>query len=57
MMGAGWSYFYRSIDGFSFVEGNSYKISVKVTDVEDPPVDGSSKKYELVKILEQKSMT
>ena len=55
--GAGWSYFYRSIDGFSFVEGNSYKISVKVTDVKDPPADGSSKKYELVKILEQKSMT
>lgn len=54
---AGRSYFYGSINGFNFVEGNSYKISVKVTDVKDPPADGSDKKYELIEIFEQKSTT
>ncbi|AFS80267.1 beta-lactamase domain-containing protein [Candidatus Nitrosopumilus koreensis AR1] len=49
-----WQNFYDSIDGFNFVEGKSYKISVKVTDVENPPADASSKKYELIEILDQK---
>ncbi|NND86325.1 MAG: DUF4377 domain-containing protein [Nitrosopumilus sp.] len=50
-----WQNFYDSIKGFDFVEEKSYKISVKVTDVKNPPADASSKKYELVEILDQKS--
>ncbi|QLH02472.1 MBL fold metallo-hydrolase [Nitrosopumilus cobalaminigenes] len=50
-----WKNFYDSIKGFDYVEGKSYKISVKVTDVENPPADSSSKKYELVEILDTKS--
>ncbi|BDQ30541.1 DUF4377 domain-containing protein [Nitrosopumilus zosterae] len=50
-----WEYFYDSIKGFDFVEGKSYKISVKVIDVENPPADAPNKKYELVEILETKS--
>lgn len=50
-----WTNFYDKIDGFDFVEGHSYKISVQVVDVENPPSDASSKKYELVKIIEEKS--
>ncbi|ABX12911.1 DUF4377 domain-containing protein [Nitrosopumilus maritimus] len=50
-----WQNFYDSIQGFDYAEGKSYKISVKVTDVESPPADASSKKYELIEILDQKS--
>jgi glyoxylase-like metal-dependent hydrolase (beta-lactamase superfamily II) len=50
-----WTNFYDKISGFDFVEGNSYKLSVKITDVVNPPSDASSKKYELVQIIEEKS--
>jgi len=52
-----WLNFYDKIQGFRFVEGNSYQISVKITDVENPPADASSKKYELIKIIKQESTT
>ena len=45
--------FYDPIEGFEFIEGTSYVIDVRVTDVEDPPADASSKRYALVKIVEQ----
>ena len=38
-----WKNFYDSIKGFDYTEGKSYKISVKVTDVKNPPADASSK--------------
>lgn len=50
-----WQNFYDSIKGFHYAEGKSYKISVKITDVENPPADASSKKYELIEILDEKS--
>ncbi|MCV0431117.1 MAG: DUF4377 domain-containing protein [Nitrosopumilus sp.] len=50
-----WQNFYNSIEGFTYSEGKSYKISVKVSDVENPPADASSKKYELMDILETRS--
>lgn len=52
---SGWQNFYDSIKGFDYVEGKSYKISVKVSDVQNPPADTSSKNYELIEILETKS--
>lgn len=52
---ASWQNFYDKIEGFDYTEGKLYKISVKVTDVENPPADASSKKYELIEILDQKS--
>ena len=48
-----WELFYSDIEGFDYEEGNSYRLSVRVTDVPDPPADSSSKRYELVSILEQ----
>ncbi len=50
-----WTNFYDKITGFDFVEGNSYTLSIKITDVANPPADASSKKYELVRIVEEKS--
>ena len=52
-----WRYFYDSIQGFEFNPGNTYTIKLKVTDVENPPADASSKKYELIEILYQESTT
>jgi len=52
-----WLNFYDKIQGFTFVEGNSYQISVKITDVENSPADASSKKYELIGIIKQESTT
>lgn len=44
--------FYDSIDGFEFVEGTSYVIDVEITDVDDPPADGSSLSYRLIEVVE-----
>ncbi len=46
-----WSYFYNAIEGFTFEEGNSYKLLVQVTEVKDPPADASSLRYSLVEVL------
>lgn len=46
-----WSNFYDNIDGFTFVEGNTYQLSVKIINIENPPADASSLKYELLEII------
>ncbi|AJW70228.1 DUF4377 domain-containing protein, partial [Nitrosopumilus adriaticus] len=50
-----WQNFYDSIEGFAFEQGHSYKILVKLTDIENPPADSSNKKYALIDILEKTS--
>jgi len=47
-----WEMFYDSIEGFEYQEGTQYKISVTITNIENPPADASSLKYTLVEILE-----
>jgi len=47
-----WEMFYDSIEGFEYQEGTQYKISVTITNIENPPTDASSLKYTLVEILE-----
>jgi len=46
-----WQFFYSSIEGFNYEEGKSYEILVRTTPVENPPADGSSVRYTLLKIL------
>ncbi len=48
-----WEYFYfvDSIEGFVYEPGYVYGLEVKKTEVSDPPADGSSVKYELVRII------
>lgn len=48
-----WTYFYNEIEGFDYVEGFYYKIKVNVSEVENPPADGSSLKYTLVEVLKK----
>lgn len=45
----GWSYFYDSIEGFSYTPGYEYTLEVKVDSIANPPADRSSLKYTLVK--------
>ena len=51
---ADWEYFYGGIDGFTYAEGTSYVIDVIITEVEDPPADGSSLHYRLTRLLESR---
>ncbi len=44
-------FFYNYIDGFDFIWGHNYKISLKITTVDAPAADGSSYKYALEKIV------
>ncbi|SDK44856.1 protein of unknown function [Ferrimonas sediminum] len=45
------SYLYDSIEGFDFVWGHTYQLSLKVTKVIDPPADASSIKYSIENII------
>jgi hypothetical protein len=45
------SFFYDSIEEFNFVWGHTYQLSVKITEISNPPADGSSLKYELKEII------
>ncbi len=45
--------FYDSIAGFDPDDNTAYVIDVRVDDVDDPPADGSSKKYTLVDIVDE----
>ena len=46
-----WTYFYSKIQGFNFEPGYEYELEVRVTQVDDPPADASSLKYELIKVV------
>lgn len=48
-----WTYFYDRIDGFDYEKGYEYIVKVRVSDVENPPMDASSKSYSLVKIVDK----
>lgn len=53
-----WEYFYYvdSIEGFSYEPGFIYDLQVKKIPIENPPMDGSSIKYELVKVISKKKV-
>lgn len=48
-----WEYFYYedSIKGFDYEPGYVYHLVVRKYSVENPPIDGSSVQYELVRII------
>lgn len=47
-----WKMFYTSIEGFEYQEGTQYKLSVMITEIENPPADSSSLKYTLLEVLD-----
>lgn len=44
-----WQFMYTNIEGFHYEEGYEYKIEVRRETVANPPADGSSIRYILVK--------
>lgn len=55
--GNDWTYFYHKIDGFEYKEGYTYKIEVAVSKIKNPPADGSSLGYKLVRVIYQEPST
>lgn len=46
-----WSYFYDPIEGFTHEEGFLYRVEVLRSRVRNPPADGSSFAYRLIRVL------
>lgn len=46
-----YTFFYDQIEGFEWEPGFEYELLVNVTNVENPPADGSSLQYELVEVV------
>lgn len=51
-----WTYFYDKIHGFDFDAGYEYELQVKITDVDNPPADASSLRYDLIEVVSKKSV-
>lgn len=53
-----WEYFYYvdSIEGFSYEHGFIYNLRVRKTEIKNPMADGSSVRYELVKIISKEAI-
>jgi heat shock protein HslJ len=50
-----WLLFYDQIDGFSWEENFIYELRVTIHQVENPPADGSSQRYELVELVNKEA--
>jgi hypothetical protein len=48
-----WQFFYDEIEGFTHQPGFDYKLLVLRERVENPPADGSSARWRLVRVLEK----
>lgn len=44
-----WGNFYSNIEGFTYEPGFEYVLKIKTEKIQNPPMDGSSIKYTLVK--------
>ena len=49
-----WLNFYSSIEGFTFTRGVEYVLLVRVTPIENPPMDSADTRYELVRVVSRK---
>ena len=56
-VGEEWQTFYAPIEGFTFEDGWRYRLQVAVTPVKNPPADGSSLRYQLVRVLDKMPVT
>lgn len=46
-----WQYFYSEIEGFTHEPGFAYELRVREERVSDPPADGSSLRWSLLKVV------
>lgn len=49
-----WNSFYGKIEGFDYEPGYTYEMKVREEKIDNPPADGSSIRYVLVKMLSKK---
>ncbi len=57
-LGSGdWNFFYSEIEGFEFDPGFVYNLEVNKTTIDNPPADGSSLKYELIRVISKVAVT
>lgn len=49
--GENWNLFYSQIEGFSYEPGYEYVLQVRKEKIDNPPADGSSIRYRLVKVV------
>lgn len=45
------------IEGFEFVEGFKYKVRIRITNIDNPPADGHTERYELVEIISKEHIS
>ena len=50
-LGENWNLFYSQIEGFSYEPGYEYVLQVRKEKIDNPPADGSSIRYRLVKVV------
>jgi len=50
-----WQYFYSEIEGFSHEPGFDYELRVREEKVANPPADGSSLRWTLVKVISKRA--
>ena len=48
-----WQLFYSSIEGYDYQPGYTYHIRVRETEVKDPAMDASSRRYVLLELIEK----
>jgi hypothetical protein len=46
-----WNNFYAPIEGFEYALGYTYELEVAVYRIRNPPQDGSSLRYQLVRVV------
>ncbi|AMA48600.1 hypothetical protein AX766_13205 [Flavobacterium covae] len=49
-----WEFLYNNIEGFKYEQGNEYELIIKEEKIPNPPADGSSIKYTLIKEVYKK---
>ena len=49
-----WRAFYGGIEDFTWESGYTYRLSIAIRDIPNPPADGSSAAYRLLEIIEKK---
>jgi hypothetical protein len=52
-----WTFFYSTIEGFTYEENYAYELRVAVTDNPNPPADSSSLKYRLIDVVSKTKVT
>lgn len=52
-----WQYFYSEIQGFTFEPGFHYELRVREENVANPPADGSSMRWTLVRVVSKQAVT